>query len=407
MNSVLPMNPSERSPFEQCALAGGLLTPEQLDEARSNLRRVSDGAPPTDRQLADHLVETGVLNAWQAGQLLNGRTKFHLGPYLIINARGQGGMGQVYKARHGKIGRIVAVKVLPLEKSTPEAVANFTREIRAAARLNHPRLVAALDAGQDGSVYYLVTEYVQGTDLYRLVREQGPLDQAAAAAIIAQTAEALEYAHAEGVVHRDVKPGNVLIARNGEAKLSDLGLSGPLYDPAEEDPRRGKVVGTADYLSPDHIRDPWNPTPAWDIYSLGCTLYYAVTGSVPFPGGTSADKIRAHCVLRPTDPRRLNPSLSAEFAELIGAMTAKAPEDRIGTAREVRERLIPFLPGAPAINSNAAPAAKKTETPPRVRNPWADFFRTAGWSLAASLLAVLALAGLALLLLHLEQRFFR
>ena len=207
---------------------------------------------------------------------------------------------------------------------------NFTREIRALARLDHPKLVAALDAGQDGNVYYLVTEYVPGMDLRKLVRER----RAAGACPPRRRSsrrwpKGLEYAHAQGVVHRDVKPGNVLVSPDGQAKLSDLGLSGPLDGAAENDPRYGKIVGTADYLSPDQVRDPWTPTPAWDIYSLGCTLYYAVTGKVPFPGGTTADKARAHCELRPLDPRRLNPRLSAEFVEMMADMMAKEPAQRI------------------------------------------------------------------------------
>ena len=201
--------------------------------------------------------------------------------------------------------------------------------------------MAALDAGQDGNVYYLVTEYVPGTDLRKLVRDDGPLSMSAAASIISQVAEGLEYAHCQGIVHRDVKPGNVLVSPDGEAKLSDLGLAGPLTRAADSDPRHGKIAGTADYLSPDQIRDPWNPTPAWDIYSLGCTLYYAVTGKVPFPGGTTSDKARAHCELRPLDPRRLNPALSTEFVEVMADMMAKDPSMRIASAREVQQRLAP------------------------------------------------------------------
>ena len=197
------MSNRERSAFEQCAVASGLLSQRQLDEARSSVRwsegdEPDPSAPPSDRQLADRLVEMRLLNAWQAKQLLDGRTKFNLGPYSIIDSIGQGGMGQVFKARHGKMGRTVAIKVLPRDKSTPQAMANFTREIRALFRLNHPKLVAALDAGQDGNVYYLVTEYVPGMDLRKLIRQQGPLDVPTAAAIISQVAEGLEYAHARG-----------------------------------------------------------------------------------------------------------------------------------------------------------------------------------------------------------------
>ena len=347
-----PVSDLDQSAFEHCALASGLLTATQLDEARASVPRLGDdqstpGATPSEQQLADRLVEMGHLNAWQAKQLLEGRTKFNLGPYLMIDWLGKGGTGQVFKARDEKFGRIVAVKVLPHEKSTPEAIANFTHEIRAMASLNHPKLAAALDAGQDGNVYYLVTDFVPGMNLRKLVRENGPLSMSAAASIISQVAEGLEYAHAKGLIHRDVKPSNVLVTPEGDVKLLDLGYAGPLIGAVEMDPRYGKIVGTMDYLSPDQIRDPRNPTPAWDIYSLGCTLYYAVTGRVPFHGGNLGDKAFAHCNLRPFPPRRLNPQLTEEFAQVMTDMMAKDPKKRIASAKEVIARLEPFLPGGP------------------------------------------------------------
>jgi serine/threonine protein kinase len=300
--------------------------------------------------LADKLVELGQLNFWQSRQLLEGRKKFTLGPYRIKDSLGRGGMGQVFKGEHEVMGRVAAIKVLPREKSTPEAIHNFTREIRAQAKMDHPNLVRALDAGEDGNVYYLVTEYVPGADLRKLVRRSGPLSMEAAASIISQVAAGLQYAHEQGLIHRDVKPGNVLVTPDGHAKLSDLGLAGPRAGAAEEDPRFGKIAGTADYLSPDHIQAPWDPKPAWDIYSLGCTLYYAVTGKVPFPKGSTRDKARAHCELRPLDPRRLNPSLSAAFVDLLADMMAKDPRDRIQTAAEVIRRLAPWtLEPAPIV----------------------------------------------------------
>ena len=122
-----------------------------------------------------------------------------------------------------------------------------------------------------------------------------------------------------------MKPGNVLVTPEGEAKLSDLGLAGPMGKDMEDDPRHGKIVGTVDYVSPDHIASPGNPTPGWDIYSLGCTLYYAVTGKVPFPGGTTADKARAHCELRPLDPRRLNPRLERRVRRRAGRHDGQGP----------------------------------------------------------------------------------
>lgn len=350
--------------FERCALASGLLTQEQIDEALAALRWTSHGeptpdSPRNDRQLADKLVELGRLNSWQAGQLLEGQTKFNLGPYWIVDSLGQGGMGQVFKAEHGVMKRVVAVKVLPRSKCTPEAIASFTREIRALARLDHPCLVRALDAGQDGNVYYLVTEYVAGIDLRKLVRRDGPLSMQAAARIISQVAEGLQHAHEQGLIHRDVKPGNILVATDGRAKVLDLGLSGSLKGDAEDDPRYGKIVGTADYLSPDHIKFPMDPKPAWDIYSLGCTLYYAVTGKVPFPGGTIREKARAHCELRPLDPRRLTPILTAEFVDVIADMMAKDPAERIATACEVMVRLAPWLNADPPVSPPQQTGSRK------------------------------------------------
>ena len=274
----------------------------------------------------------------------------------------------MFKAEHSVLGRLVAIKVLPRKKSTPEAVANFTRESRAQARLDHENLVRAYDAGEDGNVSYLVTEYIPGSDLRKLVRRQGPLDMHTAASIITQAARGLMHAHEQGLIHRDVKPGNVLVTPEGRAKLSDLGLAGPLSGDAETDPRFGKIVGTADYLSPDHIMSPWDPTPAWDIYSLGCTLYYAVASKVPFPGGTTAEKAKAHCELRPLDPRKLNPDLSPEFLDVLADMMAKDPADRLQTAAEVIARLEPWAgePAAPVPASRQRPLGQKpSDTPIR------------------------------------------
>ena len=172
----------------------------------------------SDRQLADKLIEMGRLNSYQADQLLNGRTKFDLGPYRILDSIAQGGMGEVFKAEHSMMGRIVAVKVLPRSKSTPEAIKSFTREIRAQAQLDHENLVRAFDAGHDGNVYFLVTEYVPGTDLRRYVRNRGPLSMREAATIISQAAAGLQHAHEPGLIHRDVKPGNILVTPDGQTQ---------------------------------------------------------------------------------------------------------------------------------------------------------------------------------------------
>ena len=189
----------------------------------------------------------------------------------------------MFVAVHQIMHRQVAIKVLPRSKSTPEAIASFTREIQTQAKLDHRNLVRAYDAGHDGNVYFLVTEYVPGTDLRRLVRSQGRLTMAQGAAAISQAAMGLGYAHEQGLVHRDVKPGNLLVTPDGLVKVSDLGLAGFLHEGAN-DPRAGKIVGTADYLAPEMITDPKSVSPVSDLYALGCTLYYAVTGQGALSG---------------------------------------------------------------------------------------------------------------------------
>ncbi len=337
-----------------------LVSQEQLQSAISSLTSAPDGPPATlmaveDAELANKLVEMEVLTTYQAEQILRGRTKFDLGPYTVTDSIGKGGMGQVYKAVHDMMGRVCAVKILPLEKSTPEAINHFIREVRTHAQLDHPNLVRAYDAGRDKDVPYLVTEYVPGADLRKLIRSRGRLSQQQAASVIMQAARGLEYAHQRGLIHRDIKPGNILVTPDGVAKVSDLGLAGFIHG-LDEDPRAGKIVGTADYLAPEQIRTPNEITHVSDIYSLGCTLYYAVSGKVPFPGGTARDKARRHMEETPWHPRRFNPELNEEFVDIIADMMEKDPARRIQSAAEVVARLEQWA-------SEVAPIAGAVQSP--------------------------------------------
>lgn len=335
---------STRVQFKEAAIQSRLVTPQQLREAMMgvvrNVGRSMTVEEISDRDLAATLVETGRITSYQADQLLAGHTRLKLGAYIITDWIGQGGMGQVFKAVHEMLGRECAVKVLPLQKSTDEAVSNFRREIRTQAQLDHPNLVRAFDAGEDAGVHFLVVEFVPGTDLRRLVRSRGHLDIQQAANVIKQAAEGLAHAHSHGLIHRDIKPGNILVTPDGVAKLSDLGLAGYIHD--ADDPRAGKIVGTADYLSPEQIKTPHQITRASDIYSLGCTLYYAVTGKVPYPGGTPKSKARRHMEETPWHPRRFNEEVSDEFVDLIGDMMEKDPSLRIQSAQEIADRLAPW-----------------------------------------------------------------
>lgn len=350
--------------FQQTVLASGLVSPEQWEyclrlqrhqilSAQSKQTLVDE-----DKLLRDILIEQRAITEYQAFQLADGKTKFRLGPYVITDFIGQGGMGQVFKAVHEVMGRECAVKVLPLHRVTDETIAGFKREIRMQAKLDCPYLVRAHDAGQDGSVHYLVTEYVPGMDLRRLVKSRGPLSQEEAAGIIMQAALGLAYAHDEGIIHRDVKPGNILVTPESIAKVSDVGLAGFAAD-LIDDPRAGKIVGTPDFISPEQYTTPLQVTPASDVYSLGCTLYYAVTGKAPFPGGDTASKIRRHLEATPLHPRNFNADLSEEFVDIIAEMMEKDSRKRIQTMAEVAARLEAWV-------TPDAPIAQTTLT----RGPW-------------------------------------
>ena len=335
------------SRFQQAVIASGIVAKAQWDYCQRLLKhRTSEIEGEVSREqedalLRDILIEQGTITSYQAEQLQAGRHKLTLGPYIITDSIGQGGMGQVFKGVHQVMGRVCAVKVLPLHKATAEARDAFMREIRMQAKLDCQYLVRAYDAGQDGRIHYLVTEYVPGMDLRRLIKAQGYLDQERAAKIIRQAALGLEYAHQQGMVHRDVKPGNILVTPEWHAKVSDVGLASFTAN-LTDDPRAGKIVGTADYLSPEQIRTPMAVGPVSDVYSLGCTLYYAVCGKVPYPGGDTANKLRRHLEETPMHPRRFAENLQDEFVDIIAEMMEKDSRTRIQTCTEVAARLEPW-----------------------------------------------------------------
>lgn len=365
------------SKFQASALASDLVTPPQLEYSLRVCRhRLSQkGLPPTteppDRLLADILIEQEVLTVYQADQLLSGRTKFLLGAYLITDWIGQGGMGQVFKGVHQVMGRECAVKVLPASRATKEARDSFAREIRMQAKLDCPYLVRAFDAGQDGNVHFLVTEYVPGMDLRKLVKSRGALPIQQAAKIIMQAALGLEYAHEKGLVHRDVKPGNILVTPAGDAKVSDVGLAGFAKD-LVNDPRAGKIVGTTDYLSPEQIRTPLEIRPTSDIYSLGCTLYYAVCGKVPFPGGDTESKLRRHLDDYPIHPRTFAPDVTEDFVDIIVDMMEKDANKRIASAAEVASRLEPWAVDAASVGTVSMSRSPWMAPPPPSHVPDAE-----------------------------------
>lgn len=365
-NGGSPTPPPKRR-FRETAIASGLLEKDLIDAAETQaLASLGAGAhdpDQMDRTVAGILVARGLLTKFQADQMLLGRSKLTLNQYRILDQVGQGGMGSVFKARHAMMQRVVAVKVLTKDKATKATEAAFLREIAQLGDLDHENLLRAHDAGRDGKVYYLVTEYIEGLDLRRQVQRHGPLDERTAASVIVQAARGLACAHERGVVHRDVKPGNLLATKEGRVKVLDLGLAGSVFDMHASTSAR--IIGTMDYMAPEQIRNPANVRAAADIYGLGCTLYYLLTGQVPFPGGTRDEKQRRQLSEEPVPVRQLAPHVSPAFCRVVEAMMRKNPAERIASASELLERLAPWTPEQPL----PMPRRRRTPEPAAAQQP--------------------------------------
>jgi formylglycine-generating enzyme required for sulfatase activity/tRNA A-37 threonylcarbamoyl transferase component Bud32 len=324
-----------------------LLEPEQLDD----VTRTLSARPAEPRALAGQLIQRGWLTPYQINQLFLGRDRdLVLGPYVLLERLGEGGMGKVFKARHAKLGRIVALKVIRKDcLGTPRSIRRFHREIQAVARLSHPNIVHALDADQDGETHFLVMEYVEGIDLARLVRQCGPLPVPLACECIRQAALGLQHIHEHGLVHRDLKPHNLLLCGPASAerqpsevlvKLLDLGLA-RLNQTEQHDgvssglTRQGFVVGTTDYVAPEQAMNSSDADIRADLYSLGCTFYHLLTGRVPFPGGEPLAKLVRHQSEKAEPIERLRPDVPPGVAALIRRLMAKRREKRFQTPAEL------------------------------------------------------------------------
>ncbi|MGD0040205.1 MAG: serine/threonine-protein kinase, partial [Isosphaeraceae bacterium] len=315
------------------------------------------GHPKDAQELARELVRQKHLTKFQAQEIYQGRVKsLILGNYTILDRIGAGGMGQVFKAEHRRMKRVVALKMLPKNvMKDAAAVARFQREVVAAARLSHTNIVAAYDADEANGVHFLVMEYVEGSDLSALVKKHGPLPATQAVNCVLQAARGLEFAHAEGVVHRDVKPSNLLLDKKGVVKILDMGLARIESGGAAqaELTGTGAVLGTIDYMAPEQALSTKDADARADIYSLGCSLYYLVAGRAIYGGDTLMAKLLAH-------RESPIPSLGAGVPEPVTAvfrkMVAKDIEDRYQTMSQVVADLEKCGSGQPEPASIQHPA---------------------------------------------------
>lgn len=309
---------------------------------------------PTDvESLARELVQQGTLTRFQAINIYQGRGKgLVYGEYIVLDKLGEGGMGQVYKAKHRRMKRIVALKVLPPGAvNSAKAVQRFHQEVEVAARLSHPNIVIAHDAGEAHGRHYLVMEYVEGCDLSSYVKKNGPLGVEQATNVVLQAARGLAYAHSLGIIHRDVKPSNLLIDRKGRVKILDMGLArfdNPLADggpPSSELTGSGEVMGTVDYMAPEQAQDTRQADHRADIYALGCTLYRLLSGKPPYQGDTMIQKILAHREQPVPSLQSIRSDVPEVLDRLYQKMMAKDPAERISSLDNVVTTLEMLLSG--------------------------------------------------------------
>jgi eukaryotic-like serine/threonine-protein kinase len=298
--------------------------------------------------------------------------------YRVLSLVGHGGMGAVYKAEHRMMERLVALKVInPSLMANPHAVDRFNREFRAAAKLSHPNIVAAHDADHAGDLHFFVMEFVDGVSLDRLVAHNGPLSPMHAAYLIYQAAQGLQHAHEKGMVHRDIKPQNLMMTRQKKIKILDFGLIRLCADQAmdvltDSEPSgkpgqttAGMVLGTPDYIAPEQVTDARTADGRADIYSLGCTLYYLLTGQPPFPSGTTIEKLNLHLKSAPPSVATRRSDVPAELLRILDKMLAKDPAQRYQTPGELAKDLAPLAKGQGGVGqASRQPEASGRREPP-------------------------------------------
>jgi serine/threonine protein kinase len=343
--------PLVADPFVALLKKSGLLPAADIAAA---VQRFDLGEDPVAKDVARAFVRDGLLTRFQAERLLEGRFRgFFIDHYKVLEILGAGGMSCLYLAEDLENGRQVALKVLSdLHKDDVSMLTRLKIEARAGSRLRHPGIIRTYGVHRTddvfGEAWYLVMEYVEGINLEELINLQGPIPVAQACDFVWQAAAALEHAHAAGLVHRDVKPGNVLVDHSGTARILDFGLALLDGDEAKADEFSLAMIfghsclGTADYIAPEQSRDSYAVDRRADIYGLGCTLYVALCGKLPYPVASSSQKLEGHRLHAPPPLREMAPAVSAELAAVVEKMMAKRPEDRYQSMAEVSAALEAF-----------------------------------------------------------------
>jgi serine/threonine protein kinase len=332
------------------------------------------------RSFARELLQRNVLTAYQVNALFTGKAdQLVVGPYIIQERLGEGGMGQVFKAQHRRMHNIVALKVIRPERiANAVAVFRFHREVRAAEKMDHPHIVRAFDADKTDNTYYLAMEYIKGVDLSSYVKHHGPLPVNEACRYLSQTASGLQHIHEHGLVHRDIKPGNLFLEElasiaavagparaasnlqlrssqrvqpkaHYQIRILDLGLARLNEDDLRAErgsklglTQEGSVMGTADYMAPEQARDSRQADIRSDIYSLGCAFYFALAGQVPFPGGGPMEKMLHHQLDEPAPVEKFRPDLPAMLPAILRRMMAKQADQRYQTPAEIVAAVAPW-----------------------------------------------------------------
>ncbi len=324
--------------FGKVAVLRGYCTQAQLDDAIHTLAEVRKLG--LDERLGNILVKKKVLTQSQIREVLKiqgQQSSIEIANYQILEKIGQGGMGSVFKARQKSLDRIVALKILsPNLAKDASFCERFVKEARAVAKLSHPNIIVGIDVGQHGKYFYFAMEYVEGETALRIMRDEGPFEEKRALDVALQICKALDHAHKHNMVHRDIKPDNIMLTPRGEAKLCDLGLA-KVTEPGAEASQAGTAVGTPHYIAPEQARGEQNVGITADIYALGATLYHIITGKTLFQSDNSREIMVKHLTEEAPNAKKLRPELSENFCRMLERMLAKDAKDRYQTPLELIE----------------------------------------------------------------------